>query len=125
MIQNKKINEWLKKNGILELTSVQKKAMPFILSGKNVLITAPTGYGKTLAAALPVFELVAGKENGLKLLYIAPTKSLNRDIYKRLVEFASFLGMRAEIRHGDTTSSERKKQSLNPPDILITTPESL
>ncbi|MFA5333447.1 MAG: DEAD/DEAH box helicase [Candidatus Nanoarchaeia archaeon] len=122
---NSKISEWLKNNNIAELTSVQKKSIPLIISGKNVLITAPTGYGKTLAAILPVFELIAGKGEGLKILYIAPTKSLNRDIYKRIVDFAKFLGLRAEIRHGDTTSYERKKQSANPPNVLITTPESL
>ncbi|MFA5743826.1 MAG: DEAD/DEAH box helicase [Candidatus Nanoarchaeia archaeon] len=120
-----KISEWLKNNNIAELTSVQKKSIPLIISGKNVLITAPTGYGKTLAAILPVFELIAGKGEGLKILYIAPTKSLNRDIYKRIVDFAKFLGLRAEIRHGDTTSYQRKKQAMNPPNILITTPESL
>jgi len=122
---NTKIGEWLKANNIGELTSVQKKAMPFILQGKNVLITAPTGYGKTLAAVLPVFELIAGKSEGLSILYIAPTKSLNRDIYKRIVDFANYLGLSAEIRHGDTTASQKKKQAITPPNILITTPESL
>ncbi|MDD4353083.1 MAG: DEAD/DEAH box helicase [Candidatus Nanoarchaeia archaeon] len=78
-----------------------------------------------MAAILPVFELILDKGLGLKILYIAPTKSLNRDIFKRVFDFAKHLGLTVEVRHGDTTSSQRKKQSINPPNILITTPESL
>ncbi|MDD4353554.1 MAG: DEAD/DEAH box helicase, partial [Candidatus Nanoarchaeia archaeon] len=95
-MSSSKINEWLKINNISELTSVQKKSIPLIMGGKNVLITAPTGYGKTLAAILPVFELILDKGLGFKILYIAPTKSLNRDIFKRVFDFAKHLGLTVE-----------------------------
>lgn len=121
---NKEIKNWLKKNDIGELTSVQKRTIPLILENKNVLITAPTGYGKTLAAVIPVFQNIMKKE-GLRILYIAPTKSLNRDIFNRVFEFAEHLGLKISVRHGDTTSYEKHKQVINPPSILITTPESV
>ncbi len=122
---NEKIREWLKNNSISDLTLVQKKAGEAILSKNNTLITAPTGYGKTLAAIIPIFETIMGKTSGLNVLYIAPTKSLNRDIHKRIVDFANYLGLSAQIRHGDTTAADKKKQAKNPPNVLITTPESL
>lgn len=120
------VKQWLEHNNISELTSVQKKAIPAIKAGNNVLITAPTGYGKTLAAIIPLFEkLLEEDTKGLKVLYVAPTKSLNRDIFKRVIRFAEHLGLTISIRHGDTTSYERTKQVKNPPNVLVTTPESL
>lgn len=120
------IKKWLKANNILELTNVQKKSLKPVMDGKNVLITAPTGYGKTLAVIIPLFEKILKSDyKGLKILYVAPTKSLNRDIFKRVFEFAEHLGLTISIRHGDTTSYSRAKQVKNPPNILITTPESL
>jgi ATP-dependent Lhr-like helicase len=122
----KQVIDWLKKNNIQELTSVQKKAIPAIKKGINVLITAPTGYGKTLAVIIPLFEkLVEEEAEGLNILYVAPTKSLNRDIFKRVFKFAEHLGLTISVRHGDTTGYQRSKQVKNPPNILVTTPESL
>lgn len=121
-----KVKKWLNNNNITELTNVQKKSIPLIKHGRNALITAPTGYGKTLAVIIPIFEkLVKEGAQGLNVLYIAPTKSLNRDIFKRVFEFAEHLGLTISVRHGDTTSYKRSKQVKNPPNILITTPESL
>ncbi len=123
---DKEIEDWLRKNGIDELTEVQSRAMEPIMAGKNVLITAPTGYGKTLAAIIPIFSIIKRfKDEGLQLLYIAPTKSLNRDILVRVVDFAKELGLSVDIRYGDTSSYRRRKQVDNPPNLLITTPESL
>ncbi len=59
------------------------------------------------------------------MLYITPLRALNNDIFKRLINYAEAEGLRAEIRHGDTSSYARQKMLESPPDILITTPETI
>jgi ATP-dependent Lhr-like helicase len=117
--------------GFITPTGPQVKAIPKILKGNNILIVAPTGIGKTEAAMFPIISKIlelkgADKwESGIKALYITPLKSLNRDIFKRLIDLATKLNLTIEVRHGDTTQSTRRKQALSPPDILIITPETL
>ncbi len=124
MINEELYNALLKK-GINKLTPAQKKAIPKILSGKDVLLCAPTGYGKTLAVMIPIFDKMLKGKKGLKTLYITPLRALNRNIFGRMVSLGEKVGLRVEVRHGDTTKYERKKQADNPPDMLITTPETL
>jgi len=71
--------------GIEELNELQKKAMDLILKGKNLLIVAPTGSGKTEAAVIPIFKKIIDDryENGIKFLYITPLRALNRDIVRK------------------------------------------
>ncbi len=98
-----------------------------------MLLIAPTGAGKTLAGFLPALtELAArpkprpgGSENGLHTLYISPLKALAVDIERNLQRPVSDMGLavRIETRTGDTPQSKRQRQRLNPPDILLTTPE--
>ncbi len=119
-----------KKFGITTLTSIQTLAIPKILSGKDVLVVAPTGYGKTEAAIMPVFSELArlkraGNDWGILAIYVTPLRALNRDILLRLEKWCSELGIRLAVRHGDTPQSERQKQADNPPQFLITTPETL
>jgi len=122
----KEIKDWLKIEGFEEETIIQKKVFKEINNGKDVLITAPTGHGKTLAAVLPLFNKYSGiKERGIKILYICPLKALNRDILRRISELGSRIWMEVDIRHGDTKKSVRATQSKIPPDVLITTPETL
>ncbi len=112
--------------GFASFTDVQVAAFPRILSGKNVLLMAPTGFGKTEAAMLPILStLCESKGEGVQVLYITPLRALNRDMLARLKFFCKILRLKLGVRHGDTSAYERVKQRISPPDVLITTPESL
>jgi len=117
----------MKEKGFTQFTEIQKLAIPVIASGANALVIAPTGWGKTEAAMLPLLEKLAKaeKKEGIQILYITPMKSLNRDMLGRLKWWSEQLGITIEVRHGDTTQSERQRQARKPPRILVTTPETL
>jgi len=109
-------------------TPAQELGWPAIATGEHVLIQAPTGSGKTLAAFLyGIDRLDAQPGEGLRLLYVSPLKALNYDIERNLR--GPLAGLRSElrvaVRTGDTTQKERAAMLREPPDILITTPESL
>jgi ATP-dependent Lhr-like helicase len=121
------IRELLEERGFGEPTKTQELSMGPVASGENVLIVAPTGSGKTEAAVLPILDkmLKEGRRPGVRLLYITPLRALNRDLIERLEWWCKRLDLRLAVRHGDTPTVERRRQSLVPPDILITTPETL
>ncbi|MFI0377055.1 MAG: DEAD/DEAH box helicase, partial [Candidatus Thiodiazotropha sp.] len=124
-------------------TEVQAQAWPAIQAAQNTLISAPTGSGKTLAAFLAAIDRLvqAGLRFPLadetRVLYVSPLKALSNDIHKNLeqplngIRDALLEGgcpdvpIRALVRTGDTTSSERAMMKRAPPHILVTTPESL
>jgi ATP-dependent Lhr-like helicase len=109
-----------------EFTNIQKKAIPTIENGENCIITAPTGTGKTEAAILPVLKKISLEDKGgVNAIYITPLRSLNRDLLKRLELLCKALGISIGIRHGDTPKKDRVTQSRKPPQLLITTPESM
>ena len=115
-------------------TPVQLAAWPEIAAGHHALITAPTGSGKTLTAflwALNQFTL-RPPDGHTRVLYISPLKALNNDIHRNLLEplqtlkaEGAYPDVRVAVRSGDTSQSERTRLLRKPPDVLITTPESL
>ncbi len=121
------VRGFLAESGITEPTPPQVKAWPLVAAGEDVLIVAPTGSGKTEAAFLPLLgKIVAeGHGEGISLVYITPMRALNRDMLKRLQVWCGRLGLTVDIRHGDTPLSQRARQSSHPPDVLVTTPETL
>ncbi|MEM3615305.1 MAG: DEAD/DEAH box helicase [Candidatus Methanomethylicia archaeon] len=123
---NKKLREIIYEYGYVKPTEPQEKAIPKILNGENVLIIAPTGSGKTEAALFPIMNMIMEeKTRGIRAIYITPLRALNRDIFKRMTEIAGKLGINIEVRHGDTPEAARRRQAIKPPQILITTPETL
>jgi ATP-dependent Lhr-like helicase len=127
-------------------TAAQEQAWPAIASGEHVLISAPTGSGKTLAAFLWAIDQLsfggrladaspagladaspAGKANGISLVYVSPLKALSYDIDRNLRVPLRGIGaeLKVAVRSGDTPQRERQEMLRHPPDILITTPESL
>ena len=126
----------LKAQGWTDLTQAQQVAAGPLAAGRHVLLVAPTGHGKTEAALLPVISrllserdaLLAAKRAwpmGFKVIYVTPLRALNRDLLRRLESWGKELRIEIGVRHGDTTQSERSRQARSPPDILITTPETL
>jgi ATP-dependent Lhr-like helicase len=111
-------------------TASQAKAWPAIARGENVLVSAPTGSGKTLAAFLwGLDRLVAepAEPRRTRLVYVSPLKALSYDVEKNLRAPLRGIGgdVSVAIRTGDTPQRERQAMLRTPPDVLITTPESL
>ncbi|MFB3888255.1 MAG: DEAD/DEAH box helicase [Candidatus Bathyarchaeia archaeon] len=123
----KPVRRLVEQRGFPKPTEPQEKAIPKVLDGKNVLLISPTATGKTEAAFLPVLSLLlqAPPTPGIKVLYITPLRALNRDMLERLEWWCNNLDIKLAVRHGDTELKERTRQSRSPPDILITTPETL
>lgn len=122
------VGEALRSMGIVRPTPIQEMAIEPILEGRSVLLIAPAGWGKTEAAVAPILSMMlreGWEGGGVRVLYITPLRALNRDLEERIGRLAFSVGYRCGVRHGDTPPSEREAQARHPPDILITTPESL
>jgi ATP-dependent Lhr-like helicase len=124
------VRDWFTR-AFAEPTAAQAQAWPAIATGEHALISAPTGSGKTLAAFLWALDrLVAeptGADERTRLVYVSPLKALSYDIEKNLRAPLRGIGgdITVGIRTGDTPQKDRRDMVRHPPDILITTPESL
>ncbi|MEL9939556.1 MAG: ATP-dependent helicase [Ignisphaera sp.] len=125
------------------LTPPQKMAIPYIKSGYNILVSSPTGTGKTLAVFLPIiddlYRLALNNElkDQIYVIYVSPLRALNNDMQKNLIqplaeireyvrnELGVEVDIRVAVRTSDTLPSEKSRMLRSPPHILITTPESL
>jgi ATP-dependent Lhr-like helicase len=127
----KPVQKALAEAGFTQPTLPQTRAFPPILAGKNVLLIAPTGTGKTEAVLLPVFSRLIEKKaqgeepKGIQVIYITPLRALNRDMLKRLTFWSQRIDISVDVRHGDTEMKIRRKQARQPPQMLVTTPETL
>ena len=116
----------LSERGFSTPTAPQRLAIPPLSAGDDTLVIAPTGSGKTETAMLPVFDdLVTDPPDGFGALYVTPLRALNRDMRDRLEWWGDYLNLEVDVRHGDTTQYQRGKQAEDPPDVLVTTPETL
>ena len=131
-----RLDALLADQGWASLSPTQDEAWTTLAAGGHALLMAPTGSGKTEAALLPVLDRVLRARDameqqakawpmGFKVLYVTPLRALNRDLLGRLVSWAEALDLSIGVRHGDTSQAERAKQARKPPDVLITTPETL
>jgi ATP-dependent Lhr-like helicase len=119
-----------------EPTAAQRFAWPTLAGGRNLLLSAPTGCGKTLAAFLPLISrlLTDARSEGVRIIYVAPLKALCNDALKNLHSHLEEIGAylpetarspRVGLRTGDTSTSVRRALKVQPPEVLLTTPESL
>lgn len=112
--------------GWSDLRPLQQAAIEPVRGGLDCLLLAPTAGGKTEAASFPLLSEMAEAEwTGLSVLYITPLRALLNNLQPRLSSYASWVGRRVELWHGDTSAGERKRLLADPPDVLLTTPESL
>ncbi|MET1160422.1 MAG: ATP-dependent helicase [Thermoprotei archaeon] len=137
------VAEWFKRK-YKTFTPPQRMAIPLVKKGYNVLISSPTGTGKTLAVFLGIldnlysyYEKHGKLPEGVYVVYVSPLRALNNDMYKNLLvpiseirEIAQSMGyevpeIKVAVRTSDTSPYEKQKMAKNPPHILITTPESL
>ncbi|MGF6858483.1 DEAD/DEAH box helicase [Paraburkholderia sp. CI3] len=108
------------------LRPTQLQAIDPVHSGRHCLLLAPTAGGKTEAAIIPVLSrMTAEAWRGLSVLYVCPIKALLNNLEPRLARYASLLGRTVEVWHGDVADSRKRRLLREPPDILLTTPESL
>lgn len=116
----------IEKRGWKSLNEIQQKSYVPILQQKNALIIAPTGYGKTEAAILPILNMMLETNpEPVSVLYITPLKALINDLTYRIKWWASYLGFQVSRKHGEVPQKEKNMRLKNVPHILITTPEGL
>ena len=124
------LNAWFLRR-FVHPTQIQQAAWPKVRSGRHCLISAGTGQGKSLAALLPLLDQRLTDPSAGRILYIAPLKSLAKNMAENLQASLGELrthGTRpltTALRTGDTSIGERQAQLRSPPDVLLTTPESL
>src|ERR1700749_5166315 len=112
--------------GWTTLRPLQRDALAPVMRGDDALLLAPTAGGKTEAAAFPVLTRMSAEGwTGLSVLYLCPLKALLNNLLPRLEVYGAWAGRRVALWHGDPPASRRKSMLTDPPDLLLTTPESL
>lgn len=108
------------------LRPLQEQAVAPVRAGTDALLLAPTAGGKTEAAVFPLLsQMVDEQWRGLSVLYVCPLRALLNNLEPRLQTYTAWTGRRAQLWHGDVGAGARQRVLLDPPDILLTTPESL
>lgn len=108
------------------LRPLQEAAIEPLLRGEDALLIAPTAGGKTEAALFPLLTTMQEERwQGTSVLYLTPLRALLNNLEPRIRQYTSWLGRTVGVRHGDTTEGERQRLLRQPPDVLLTTPESL
>ncbi len=112
--------------GWRNLRSLQEEVIGPLLDGEDALLLAPTASGKTEAAFFPILSRMLAEDwRGLSLLYVCPIKALLNNLEPRLAMLASLVGRRVALWHGDIGAGAKFAVAREPPDVLLTTPESL
>lgn len=108
------------------LRPLQEQSTQAVLRGEHALMLAPTAGGKTEAAVFPLLSRALTESwSGLSILYVCPIKALLNSLFDRLSHYSDLVGFRCGLWHGDTRAGERRRILADPPQILLTTPESL
>lgn len=108
------------------LRPLQEAAAPPVLAGEDALLLAPTAGGKTEAALFPLLSRAVAQDwQGLSVLYVCPLRALLNNLEPRVTQATSWVGRRAGLWHGDVGAGARSRLLLDPPEVLLTTPESL
>lgn len=108
------------------LRPVQEQSIAEILDGKNTVILAPTAGGKTEAAFFPAFTQCLHEQwDGVSILYLSPIRALLNNQAQRIHHLSELVGLRSALWHGDVSATQRRKIMDDPPNILLTTPESI
>lgn len=112
--------------GWRSLRPLQAASIDPLLAKEDAILLAPTAGGKTEAAVFPLFSRMLSEDwQGLGILYVCPIRALLNNLSERLEHYAGLIGRTVTVWHGDTTEGVRKRTRLDPPDVLLTTPESL
>ncbi|MEM0026828.1 MAG: DEAD/DEAH box helicase [Ignisphaera sp.] len=121
---------WFSQVGFAYPTDIQRKTFSKIMEhDRDLIVVAPTGSGKTEAVIVPLLVKLSRKgflngNSSIAMIYITPLRALNRDIKSRLENICAVFGCSVDVWHGDTSYGIRKRIMKNPPNILLTTPES-
>lgn len=108
------------------LRTLQEEAIQPVLEGKHALLLAPTAGGKTEAAVFPLLSRMLREDwRHVSVLYVCPLRALLNNLEIRLSRYLDLVGRRVALWHGDTSPTARRRIASDPPDLLLTTPESL
>lgn len=112
--------------GWRDLRPFQQEVIPALLDGQHAIVLAPTAGGKTEAAVFPAISRMLEEDwRGLSVLYVCPVKALINNLAPRMSRYLELVGRRVGVWHGDVSPGDKKRMRANPPDLLLTTPESL